>query len=351
MLIILSLLLLFLFKNKRKTPGEIIPVNAFSSVVSAPVQEERNGPPEPESAEIVASVENVQEKVAAAPINYPEDFGAEVTEIAEITGMEENVVRELIEESRVVAPPIRYIPPVADYLVLLSGGSFSMGSPNTEEDRLEDEYTRDVNIKSFYISRYEVSQRQFQEIMGRNPSYHSGPNLPVENVSWFDAVEYCNALSVRDRLQPAYTIISTGYGKVVLWNRNSLGYRLPTEAEWEYACRAGTNTAYNTGDNISRNAANYYSNRTRNVGSYRANNFGLYDTHGNVAEWCWDIYTSYGVDTRNVIERREIETPRVFRGGSWFNSSGRLRSAFRDSYYPSYKGSYLGFRVARSYYE
>lgn len=121
-------------------------------------------------------------------------------------------------------------------LVLINGGTFQMGSPETEMQRESDETLHDVTVSDFYIGKYEVTQSEYEKIMGVNPSNFKGENLPVENVSWYDAVEYCNKLSESEGLTPVYTVD----GENVSWDRSANGYRLPTEAEWEYAARAGT---------------------------------------------------------------------------------------------------------------
>ena len=245
--------------------------------------------------------------------------------------------------------PAPVIIPIPDYMVLVRSGTFEMGSPETEIEREEDEQLHSVIIRPFYISKYEVTQHLYEEVMGNNPSYFKGANLPVDNVSWFDAILYCNVLSVRDGLSPAYTIHGNGENRIVIWNRDSLGYRLPTEAEWEFACRAGTATAYNTGENINRSRANYMGRGTRNVGNYPPNNWGLYDMHGNVSEWCWDWYYDYSMGQSSDSNYSHKDEHRIFRGGSWFSSSIRLRSAFREHYYSSYRSMSIGFRIARNY--
>jgi formylglycine-generating enzyme required for sulfatase activity len=147
-----------------------------------------------------------------------------------------------------------------DGFVRINGGTFTMGSPANEANREDDEVQHQVTVRSFYMGKYEVTQKEWTAVMGTNPSEFKGDNLPVENVSWFDAVEYCNKKSQKEGLTPVYTISgrtpATGYpitAATVTWNRNANGYRLPTEAEWEYVCRAGTTTAYNTGARISDN--------------------------------------------------------------------------------------------------
>lgn len=135
---------------------------------------------------------------------------------------------------------------IADGLILISGGTFSMGSPSSERQRQEDEIQHDVTVSSFYIDPYEVTQSDYAAIMGENPSHFTGENLPVENVTWYDAVEYCNRLSESRGLTPAYTID----GNTVSWDRSANGCRLLTEAEWEYAARANTVTVFHDGDQL-----------------------------------------------------------------------------------------------------
>ncbi|MCL2208802.1 MAG: formylglycine-generating enzyme family protein [Treponema sp.] len=259
---------------------------------------------------------------------------------------EDNISQANREGEITVPEPV--IIPVPDYMVLVRRGAFEMGSPETEIEHEEDEQLHKVIIRSFYISKFEVTQRQYHEVMGNNPSYFKGANLPVENVSWFDAVEYCNALSIRDGLPPAYTILEYNENRVVVWNRDSKGYRLPTEAEWEFSCRAGTTTAFSMGNNINRRYANYLGRGTRNVGSYPPNGWGIYDMHGNVSEWCWDWYYDYSTTTLLDTSFANTDGHRIFRGGNWFSSSIRLRSAFREHYYPAYRNMSIGFRIARN---
>lgn len=138
-------------------------------------------------------------------------------------------------------------------MVKIPSGTFQMGSPSNERQRNKDEKQHNVFVSSFYADAYEVTQKNYQTIMGNNPSVFKGDNLPVENVSWFDAIEYCNRLSEKENMEKCYTIS----GKNVTWNRSANGYRLLTEAEWEYACRAGTVTIFNTGNWNNPKDANY----------------------------------------------------------------------------------------------
>ncbi len=141
---------------------------------------------------------------------------------------------------------------ISDGLILIPGGSFLMGSPETERMRQADE-KHEVTISSFYADPYEVRQRDYERIMGVNPSHSRGDDLPVENVTWYDAVAYCNALSEEAGLTPAYAV----NGDTVTWDRSAGGYRLLTEAEWEYAARAGTQTIFYNGNQVHSDQYNF----------------------------------------------------------------------------------------------
>ncbi|MDR2729819.1 MAG: SUMF1/EgtB/PvdO family nonheme iron enzyme [Treponema sp.] len=247
--------------------------------------------------------------------------------------------------------------PVSNDMVRINGGTFMMGSPSNEPNRDSGEVQHQVTVSSFYMGKYEVTQKEYQEVMGTNPSYFKGDNLPVEKVSWYDAVEYCNKRSQREGLTPAYTINGTN----VTWNRNANGYRLPTEAEWEYTCRAGTTTPFSTGNNITTNQANYdgnypynnnakgeYRSKTTTVGSFAPNAWGLYDMHGNVWEWCWDWYEGYSSGSQTDPVGAVSGTDRVNRGGGWYDWAVEARSAYRDYYTPSYRNGDIGFRLVRN---
>ena len=143
---------------------------------------------------------------------------------------------------------------VPEGFLLITGGTFDMGSPDSEAWRSADETQHSVTVSDFYMSAYEVTQQEYEAVMGENPSNFSGENLPVESISWLDAVAYCNTHSEQEGLTPAYTIDGTS----VSWDRSANGYRLPTEAEWEYACRAGTATPFNTEASISAEESNYW---------------------------------------------------------------------------------------------
>lgn len=249
--------------------------------------------------------------------------------------------------------------------ILITGGSFQMGSPDTEAWRSADETQHEVTVSDFYISPYEVTQQEYEAVMGKNPSHFSGDNLPVENISWLDAVAYCNARSEQEGLTPAYTVD----GSSVSWDRSADGYRLPTEAEWEYACRAGTETPFNTQTSISAEEANYwghypymiednyfnqgnldtkpgvYRQTTVEVNSFSPNTWGLYNMHGNVGEWVWDYYGDYSTEAQTDPTGTETGTRRVYRGGGWNDFAKNLRSAYRAAL-PQENGNYnLGLRL------
>ena len=142
----------------------------------------------------------------------------------------------------------------ADGMVNVKGGKFLMGSPSNENWRSDDELQHEVTVNDFMIAPREVTQSEYKALMKDNPSSFKGDNLPVENVTWLEAVKFCNAKSEAEGLKPAYTID----GAKVTWDLSSDGYRLPTEAEWEYACRAGTSTPFNLEHSIGADEANFY---------------------------------------------------------------------------------------------
>ena len=240
-----------------------------------------------------------------------------------------------------------------------------MGSPTNEPDRDSDETQHQVTLTGFKMGKYPVTQTQYLAVTGTNLSYLTEPvspetstaNRPVEQVTWYDAVEFCNKLSESEKLKPVYTISGrtpeTGYpieSATVAPDWSANGYRLPTEAQWEYACRAGTTTAYNTGAAISDSTGWYRDNsgkRTHNVGEKPANAWGLYDMHGNVSEWCWDRNGDYASGTQTDPTGAVSGNSRVIRGGSWYNLGLDLRSAYRYFFYPAYGNRDIGFRLVR----
>jgi formylglycine-generating enzyme required for sulfatase activity len=257
------------------------------------------------------------------------------------------------------APPFLVTKVPGIRLIRIPAGTFWMGSPELDDyDASEDEYPRhEVRIsRPFYLGICEVTQGQYREVMGTEPSHYRGhPNNPVENVSWFDAVRFCNRLSQLEGLKPFCSI----QGKEVKI-LGGTGYRLPTEAEWEYACRAATTSRYCFGDRPTDEIDKYarYNPSVRldhntlltsGVGQRLANAWGLKDMHGNVTEWCWDWYgeTSYQRRVSRDPTGPEDGFFRVFRGGS-FNSRPRdVRSAHRGAETPTKRSMDLGFRIAR----
>jgi formylglycine-generating enzyme required for sulfatase activity len=259
------------------------------------------------------------------------------------------------------------------YMVWIKSGNFTMGSPEREVNRDKDETQHQVTLTGFYMGKYPVTQAQYEAVMGTNPSCFKTPvspetdtgKRPVEQVRWYDAIEFCNKLSMNEGLNPAYRIggsTNPAEWKAVPTTTNdatwdgveivvgSNGYRLPTEAQWEYACRAGTATAYNTGATISGSTGWYRDNsgdRTHSVGEKPANAYGLYDMHGNVWEWCWNWYGTYA----NVAQTDPTEAvsgySRVRRGGSWDSYGRLLRSAYRDYGNPYSRYDDIGFRLVR----
>ena len=236
-------------------------------------------------------------------------------------------------------------------LVSIAPGQFSMGSPTSEAGRIGTEQPHVVQLsRGFYLGAHEVTQGQFQQVMGSNPSQFSAQKrgallagvdvlrLPVDSVLWAEAVEFCRRLTARPEEQSA-----------------GRSYRLPTEAEWEYACRAGSATPYASGTNLSSSDANFKAPglnmmllRTMVVGSYPANDFGLFDMHGNVEEWCGDYYDYGYYRTSPLLDPRGPASGlnRVARGGSYLDAAEECRSARRVGRYPGSRVVVSGFRVA-----
>jgi formylglycine-generating enzyme required for sulfatase activity len=217
-------------------------------------------------------------------------------------------------------------------MIKIPAGSFLMGSADNDGSAYDDEKPQHrVNLQEFYLGKYPVTQEQYQAIMGNNPSYcGNNPKNPVEQVSWNDAQEFCQKLN----------------------QKTGKKYRLPSEAEWEYACRAGTQTRYYFGDDekqlgeyawFSENSGS----KSHPVGQKKPNNWGLYDMSGNVWEWCEDAwhknYENAPTDGTAWNENHSVTKDRVLRGGSWVNGPGNCRSAFRSL--SVNRHSDLGFRV------
>jgi formylglycine-generating enzyme required for sulfatase activity/tRNA A-37 threonylcarbamoyl transferase component Bud32 len=230
-------------------------------------------------------------------------------------------------------------------LVAIPGGKFLMGSPSTEKGHNDNESPqREVTVSPFYLARYPITQAQWEAVMGKNPAAFKGADRPVEGVSWDDCLQFCEQLS----------------------QISGLNFRLPSEAEWEYACRAGTNTPFHFGETITSDLANYNGNytyaeetqgkfrqETTPVGSFPPNAFGLYDMHGNVWEWCGDTwqknYEGAPTDGRAWINKNNNEKQlRVLRGGSWYMDPENCRCAIRFKIGAGYRGNRFGVRVLAS---
>jgi formylglycine-generating enzyme required for sulfatase activity len=204
-----------------------------------------------------------------------------------------------------------------------------------------------ITLSPFLIGSCEVTQKEWTDMMGNNPSSFSGDDHPVENVNWYDALRYCNELSKDEDLDPVYEIGDGGTPTVEAdFSKN--GYRLPTEAEWEYAACGGQNYSYagsNTPDDVAWHSGNS-GRKTHPVGEKLPNGYGLYDMNGNVWEWCWDWETAYAGENETDPTGPESGMKRVNRGGAW-DRDGKDAVSSRYSDGPTYKGSTLGFRVVR----
>ena len=257
-------------------------------------------------------------------------------------------------------------------LILVEGGVFQSSKSNY--------HGKDVTVSSFRLGRYEVTQKEWTDVMGENPSHFKGDTLPVEMVSWYESIEYCNRRSLKEGLQPYYTIDKQNRDTdndndlddvkwTVTINEGANGYRLPTEAEWEYAATGGRHSkgqTYSGGNSVDgvawywRNAGDQYlmglwnwplieanHNRTKPVGGKAPNELGLHDMSGNVREWCWDRFGEIenpGADPRGS-RRGGL---RVWKGGGWLGDAFCCEPRFRASYEAHSRGYDQGFRVCRS---
>ncbi|MCM3631150.1 formylglycine-generating enzyme family protein [Paenibacillus glycanilyticus] len=250
-----------------------------------------------------------------------------------------------------------------DGFVLVKGGAFV----NTKSSY----YGKALTLPDFYIGKYEVTQQEWVDVMGSNPSQFQGPKLPVEMVSWYDVIEYCNARSMREGLKPFYSIDkitkdpnNKSENDQLKWsvtiNEGANGYRLPTDAEWEYAASGGQlsqSFTYSGSNNINeiawywRNAGEKYldgdwtwpaiennHDTTKLIGIKKPNELGLYDMTGNVREWCWDWYVGEDVPQGAL---------RVVKGGGWIGDVGSAESAYRGKFEPNGFGPDQGFRLVR----
>ena len=237
-------------------------------------------------------------------------------------------------------------------VVLIPAGSFTMGCTSEQKNSCEttEQPSHKVTISgSFYMMRSEVTQGLYKKVMGKNPSRFSscGSNCPVEKVSWYDAVRFANKLSEKEGLELCYHIS----GETVTWSKGvaCTGWRLPTEAEWEYAARGGQSTKY-AGSNEVGTVAWYADpfGGTHAVCGKKKNGYGLCDMSGNVWEWVWDWKGSYSSSSQADPLGPSSGSYRVYRGGSWNDNARFTRVSNRSDYTPSYRSNYLGFRLSRS---
>ncbi|MEK5467947.1 SUMF1/EgtB/PvdO family nonheme iron enzyme [Paenibacillus sp. FSL R7-0210] len=257
-------------------------------------------------------------------------------------------------------------PATDERLVRVEGGAF--------KDTKSNYYGTEMILPDFYIGKYEVTQQEWLEVMKNNPSQFKGDKLPVESVTWYDAVEYCNERSVKEGLAPYYNIDkntvdpnNTSDRDFMKWtvtvNEGADGYRLPTEAEWEYAAGGGrmsTSNPYSGSDNPEevawywRNSGDQFltgdwnwpaiennHSQPRNTGLKQPNELGLYDMSGNVREWCWNWYGEGDSNSKTG-------SVRLVKGGGWIGGVNNTEVSFRGQYEPSSRGNDQGFRVVRA---
>jgi sulfatase modifying factor 1 len=277
---------------------------------------------------------------APAPLDCTGSEGVSATEVRKAQEAWAKYLKRDVEETVEIGNGVKMT------FVLVPPGKFRMGSPENETKHDKDEILHEVTLtEPFYLARYTVTQEQYEALIGKNPSHFKGSLFPVETVTWEEAKDYAETLTKK--------------------RADRHLYHLPTEAEWEYACRGGRSSSqtFGIGDgrSLSSREANFdgnypyggaekgpYLDSPCNVGSYSANGFGLYDMHGNVYQWCADWYGPY--PTREMINPAGPPegSDRVLRGGSWYGYGWNCRAAIRRHAVPSFHIDHLGFRLARS---
>jgi formylglycine-generating enzyme required for sulfatase activity len=240
--------------------------------------------------------------------------------------------------------------------VYVEGGTYFNGTSN-------------VNVSSFYIDQYEITQSEYQDIMGSNPAigYGVGENYPIYNISWYNAIEYCNRRSMNESLIPCYSFLTYGtnpddwpigwdtsnnHHTYVSCDWNANGYRVPTEAEWEFAARGGnlSNNCIYSGSNVIGDVAWYESNSngaTHPVGTKQANELNIFDMSGNICDWCWDIFGNYPSEIQTDPTGAETGTNRSIRGGSWWHFASNCSVSLRSYAFPTSGNYYIGIRLVR----
>jgi formylglycine-generating enzyme required for sulfatase activity len=279
----------------------------------------------------------------ATPVETAEKAGAVKggsTKLEDMSASEQAEVKQAVEQTKQASASIDLnrlantvdgYSPKPNYIVKSALGMELIWCPPGGYVRGNGDSAHQVILtKGFYLGKFEVTQEQYEKVMGKNPSQFKGDKLPVEKVSWNDAVEFCDELNKKERIPRGWE------------------FALPTEAQWEYACRAGTTTTYSWGNEISPQLANYNEsgiNKTVEVGSYKANLWGFFDMHGNVREWTADWHGDY--PKSSVIDPRGPSngSSRVYRGGTWDSAGANLRSAYHTGNNPSLRVNRLGFRV------
>jgi len=254
---------------------------------------------------------------------------------------------KLVDTTQSPLPPMPKRPTYP--MRLIRGGVFTMGSPDQEEGRGDDERQHQVTVSSCFMMQTEVTQAQWKAVMGTsNPSYFKGDSRPVEGVTWCDTVNFANALSRKEGRQEAYG--ADCRNGIVARVTVADGYRLPTEAEWEYAARGGTTTRFHSGDSEDdltkvawygeENAGSAHP-----VGEKEENRFGLKDMHGNVFEWCSDWYGAYSHGRIANPQSAAVSESRVFRGGTYWLPASSARAAERSAVNPGERSWDRGFRL------
>jgi len=296
--------------------------------------------------------------IIPSPANLSGDFGDDLP-----SGTNKHIVWNAGAESYTLDSSYLYrvyaddgsSPPMPENFVLVEGGTFNNGTSN-------------VTISSFYIAKYELTQSAYQAVMGVNPSYFTGvSNGPVEQVSWFNAIEYSNRRSLQEGLTPCYSYSTYGTNPAnwpagwnssynnhtnVTCNWTANGYRLPTEMEWQFAARGGNQTHnYTYSGSNDLNAVGWYSSNsgstTHTVGTKAANELGTFDMSGNVWEWVWDIYGSYPSGSQTDPHGAASGSDLVFRGGSWYGSAYYCTVSYRGNVFAAYSDYDIGFRCVR----
>ncbi len=235
-------------------------------------------------------------------------------------------------------------------MVRIPEQTFTMGNYDGNPEGTEDELPyHDVRVNTYFISKYEITQKQYEKVMGTSPSFFKGENMPVTNIDWNDAIKFCNALSTKEGLTPCYEIDFDAEGKIVnvRWNKSANGYRLPTEAEHECAAQFEFR-----GQPLDATRFGwFFSNGDRkihNVGQKEPNVYSLYDIIGNVWEWCWDIYGPFENSVQENPTGQQFGEKRVSKGGSYTTENSLVRASDRGNGKPTLKGKDLGVRLVRN---